>query len=442
MKYGQTFRAQSVPGWALYNIDYNELKRRIKIYTSKDQAQAIAIPGEVDTRLQEFERLFYNQLVNEHDRADLFVNSKSEEISRRLRYCQSNLHKLLVHCENRNGRISPKKRERFAKYDSQITRCGQDIASLQRYIEAQRTAIRKILKKYQKWTGSRALTEEFNDDILRGPKSFTQKDLNPLLSQYNNLITALRNTSPFQSEVTTPTSTLSQSRRPSVQIQTQQIQNTYWNEYDNGSEAEEEPYTIYIDPDADRTYPGAELMAYLISRARGPIEKVKFWLSPTSSPKERTSLLGNGADQCYFTQHTNTTETSLEDGDASSNDFPSGYATHYATFPSVSDRRLLRDNEHILSNITLLCFAASLILLFIAGILVATGRHRLRVEVDAGVITGGVFSLLFALWGLWVMLYRKEPISWLYRICAGVTFVGVCILNGMMLLLVVENPKL
>jgi hypothetical protein len=105
MKYGSTFHAQSVPQWAPRksasgralaargciltkassdNIDYNELKTLIKVHTTKDQAQAIPIPGQKDTALAKFEQAFLNELSDQHDRVDLFVNSKADEISRRL----------------------------------------------------------------------------------------------------------------------------------------------------------------------------------------------------------------------------------------------------------------------------------------------------------------------------------------------------------------------
>lgn len=67
------------------NVDYNELKNLIKVNTTRDQGQAIAIPGQENTRLAKFEGEFYNELSNQHDRVDLFVKSKADEISRRLR---------------------------------------------------------------------------------------------------------------------------------------------------------------------------------------------------------------------------------------------------------------------------------------------------------------------------------------------------------------------
>jgi hypothetical protein len=69
----------------LDNIDYNSLKHNIKVHTTKDQATAITIPGRPNTALTKFEDDFYDELCRQHDRVDLFVSSKADEIARRLR---------------------------------------------------------------------------------------------------------------------------------------------------------------------------------------------------------------------------------------------------------------------------------------------------------------------------------------------------------------------
>lgn len=81
---------------AIDNVDYNELKNLIKVNTTKDQAQAIAIPGQTDPVLQKFEAEFFNELANQHDRVDLFVKSKADEIGRRLRMSITTLLTLLI----------------------------------------------------------------------------------------------------------------------------------------------------------------------------------------------------------------------------------------------------------------------------------------------------------------------------------------------------------
>ena len=278
----------------------------------------------------------------------------------------------------------------------------------------------------QKWTGSQVLGDRFKNGVLGNPKSFTRRDFEPLLQQYNDLLTNLRTSTPTSPEVTTP----SLSRRQSVQTPIQQERQTYWNEFDDGSDIENEPYTIFVDPDAESQFFGAKTIAHIFSKARGPMEKVRGWLTPMASPRERRPLL---QDRGYFTEQA---ETDVDDIDASSSDFPSGYATHYATFPSIHDQRFARARERMLFRATIASFAASLALLLVASLLVATGKHKLHIEVDAGATVGIVSSLFFATLGFGTMLYRSEKLSWLHRGFVGATFAGMCIFNGILLVIV------
>jgi hypothetical protein len=235
-----------------------------------------------------------------------------------------------------------------------------------------------------------------------------------------------------------PSSSRRASRRPSTQILVQPpSQQAYWNEYDDGSEAENESYTILVNPEDDDGFPGSKTFAYVFSKAKMPMDKLKGWLSPESSPGERRPLLTN---ESYFNEQQSVADTDIDDeAYASSNEFPAGYATHYATFPSIHDQKFSRQREQLLFHIMLGCFFASIVLLSIAGTLVATGKKKLRVEVDAAVLVGVLASLFFATLGIGTMLYRQERLSWLHRGLVGMTFVGVCVLNGILLVLVAGN---
>ena len=107
MKYGDTLQQRSIPTWGNCeqncrfngekqsilighatpdNVDYNDIKHIIKIHTSQSQAQAKAIPGsEFEVKaFRGFEDELYNELREQHQRVDLFVQSKFGEITRRL----------------------------------------------------------------------------------------------------------------------------------------------------------------------------------------------------------------------------------------------------------------------------------------------------------------------------------------------------------------------
>lgn len=272
--------------------------------------------------------------------------------------------------------------------------------------------------------------------MLGNSKSFTRRDFTSLQSLYQNLINDLRQHTPDTSGPTTPR----MSRQPS-KIQVQPAQQSYWNEYDNGSEAEDEPYTIYINPDEESAFPGAKTVSNILSGVKVPMGKVKAWLISNSWPDEQRPLLNserrvptpnrNG----LFSAHS---ETDLED-DASSGEFPSGYAAHYSTFPSISDQKFAQYREKLIFRGTIASFAGSILLLLIATLLIVTGKHKLRVEVDAGAIIGVVSSLFFATMGLGMMLYQTDRVGWIQRMIVCGTFIVICMLNGFLLVLVGGN---
>ena len=107
MKYGETLQQRSIPLWETCeykclpvssqyhnltghatpdNVDYNDIKRLIKVRTTDNQGQAKSIPGSDNEakQLSEFEDELYKELREQHQRIDLFVQSKAGEIARRL----------------------------------------------------------------------------------------------------------------------------------------------------------------------------------------------------------------------------------------------------------------------------------------------------------------------------------------------------------------------
>jgi hypothetical protein len=227
------------------------------------------------------------------------------------------------------------------------------------------------------------------------------------------------------------------SRQPSIQPVSRPAPQAYWNEYDDGSEAgDQDVYTLYIDPDAESTFPGAKAMSFLFSKAKIPVEKVKEWLSPPATPSdERRPLISNGNGNTpngYFT------ETDVDDDAyASSSDFPAGYAAHYATFPSINDQRLQREREALLLRGTVGAFIAAIFLVVIAGILVATGKHKLQAEVDAGVFAGVASSLFFNTLGFAAMLYDIDRRGLTYRLVVIFTFAVICVFNSAIMVMII-----
>lgn len=73
-----------------------------------------------------------------------------------------------------------------------LCRVGEDIQALSRFVGAQRLAFQKLLKKYKKWTSSSDLGHRFQKDVLDRPTSFTKKDFGSLLTQWAEVLAAVR----------------------------------------------------------------------------------------------------------------------------------------------------------------------------------------------------------------------------------------------------------
>ncbi|KAI0537238.1 hypothetical protein GGR58DRAFT_358414 [Xylaria digitata] len=463
MKFGERLEEASVPGWSLQNVDYNSLKHQIKVHTTKDQATtAIAIPGHQDYALKKFEDAFYLELRAQHGRVGLFVVSKADEISRRLRHLSDLVHQLMLKCADTRG-LSAKRQRRFVKYHTQIEECGRDVKALGRFVDAQVTAFRKILKKYKKWTGSTTLSSRFKDDVLDHPKSFTNCNFTPLQLQYRELRTTLQAAAPIDTNVpepSPPTEPRSPSGRRDRCDSATMPPTTYWNEYDNGSEAgdHDDTYVIYIDPDAADEFPG---LAYVKSVFGGPVDSVRHWLrsqkskdtdttATVSTPSETQSLLGrgsstNGTPADYFstaTRHAPTDEPTTEDEYLSSEEGDPYRARAFGFFSSEVDPKLARYQDMVLTRGIILAYVAAFVLLGVSGLLVATGKRRLRLEVDAGAAVGSAASLFCACMGLGAMLYRQYPAGCMYNLAVWAAFIAVCTLNGILLVLVVTSSRL
>ncbi|KAM7199377.1 hypothetical protein V8F20_005772 [Naviculisporaceae sp. PSN 640] len=430
MKYGEQFESESVPQWSLYNIDYNALKHHIKVHTTKDQASAIAIPGQPDTALTKFEDELYSELCRQHDRVDLFVKSKADELTRRLQHLSNQIHRQIVRSvTSRRNSMSFKRQRRFARYETQLLQCGEEIQDLDRFVNAQIVAFRKILKKYKKWTGSSTLGTRFRDNVLSDPKSFTRRDNSQLQTCYEDLLETVRATSSTDgSNIASPRPVAETDHHllPRDQLSPSETivvasnsppRMGYWNEYDYGSEAGDLEqngdacYAIYVDPNEHSGFPGFDALRILL---KSPVSKWKAWTNSTRSSdtadSERSALLSRQSnaygsmDRSYFSsvpgeplrsadsdaddddhdRHSPFDRTSSSHGYASSTEgFPIGYKSHYAALPSIRDQRMVQYRDRVFFWGTWAGYAGSFALMGIAMILITTGKHKRR-TIQAG----------------------------------------------------------
>lgn len=346
----------------------------------------------------------------------------------------------------------------------------------------------------QKWTASSTLGARFKENVLSQPKSFVRKDFQPLQDAYEDLLHAVRAATPIRSlpqspnleeEAETPVSSYRDSPHQSlrrVTIETAPPQTYsynfpseeaggYWNEYDNGSENGdmEERYVIYADPDQTGS-PDFTAMFHAFAK---PFAKARSWVK-ARKPEREPLLRRNASDSTYGAtdeasspastgyfsslgrpppsrgnDSSTAVETDAEDeadleaGYASSEDIPTaGYEAHYAALPSINDQRIHMYKDRVMFLATSGLFAMSFLLLGIAAVLILTGKHKMRVEVDAGATLGAVVSLGCACTALALTMARWDSLSGVNRAVVSVTFSTVCVLNGMLLVLVMGNSAL
>ncbi|KAL2264951.1 hypothetical protein VTJ83DRAFT_7461 [Remersonia thermophila] len=263
-------------------------------------------------------------------------------------------------------------------------------------------------------------------------------------------------------------------------------------------------YAIYIDPNADDGFPGVKtLHAIFVS----PVRRLQRLLGGRHAPgsdtlsstpdDERTSLLGTRSPlpTPYGTSHTPPngfpsfnspppgsrgshsptalgTDTDLDfhdDDDDDDNDATRGYgsgsddrlaymapgypASYYSAGgagydsyyqgPHVERRAMALFRDRVLARATWACFGVALVLAGIAGVLVTTGKHKMRVEVDAGVIVGIITSLGLACAAVCMAGARPaERIGLVGGLAAAAMFAVVCVTDGVLLVLVMGNARL
>lgn len=245
----------------------------------------------------------------------------------------------------------------------------------------------------------------------------------------------------------------------------------YWNEYDHGSENgdDREEYVLYVNPDES----GSPDLKSILHALAVPFTKARSWVK-ARQPERQTLLSRHGSDSTYGAtdeaaspgpgsyfssppgrpppSRGNDSSTAvgtdvdedadLEAGFSSSEEFPAGYETHHASLPSIAEQRMDIYKDRVMFLATGGLFAVSFLLLGISTVLIFTGRHKLRVEVDAGATLGAVVSIGCGSTALALTMTRWNNLSPVNRVVVAISFATVCLLNGMLIVLVAGNTSL
>ena len=204
MKYGETLQRRSIAAWRAHNIDYDEIKRFIKQRTTASgsgKSESISVPGRggsADDKLSEFDDELSQIFAQQHERINLFVRSKVGEIKRRLEHAKRQLRQLSS--QRRKGsssttadrRIPIARLERYSRLENDVVKIGDEVRSLARFTNTNRTAFRKLIKKARKWSQSDRLCEGFRASVLHGEESYLDLDFAPLLEDYSATLAKIR----------------------------------------------------------------------------------------------------------------------------------------------------------------------------------------------------------------------------------------------------------
>ncbi len=483
----------------LDNVDYNEIKHFIKQQTIAPTSSAVSIPGQHETPPSEqgLENELYAILVAQYQRVELFVQSKFGEISRRMEHLarQVDQTKTKAHTSNQNT-VPGRRVERFSRLETEILKVGGELQSLGRFIAAQKLAFVKLLKKYKKWTKCSRLESRIRLGFLDRPENFMNKDLQPSIARYADILGAVReafeNTRsttkhgkralPSATSSSRPMSASSGGNSPSVFSGTEAgaqtssatsassrplraatvatrkqrnyptaypiIQttrhNSYWNEFDNPeSGPDDEAYTILVDPNA----PGPistlynNLVTYIKPRktAANPLAESTATQALPDCPVPRHNYPSLEFNVCPIRPTVSIiSSTSSSDDETTTLVKPHPSRTRrYSTF-SASHTHAQQKQDTALAQSTAMCFLASLVLLLLAGILVITRRKRYARVAQIGSLVGGLMSVVFL--GVAVVVFAQRcrgkafgEVGWFRIGLMGMVSIGLGIGNGVVI---------
>ncbi|KAG9897267.1 hypothetical protein KCU94_g10275, partial [Aureobasidium melanogenum] len=187
----------------------------------------------------------------------------------------------------------------------------------------------------------------------------------------------------------------------------------YWSEYDDPSGSEDEgAYVLYIDPNE-------------VSSATKTWRRIRSLWSK-KKPSDQESLLGHDG-----THEHGMTEESVSSSDEEAHVPRRTQQRSYGTLSQSTNEVTGYNSEAYhqqpdwVAQLAATCLVASMLLLCIGYILVATGKRKLASQVDAGVVLAVASSLAFAVSGVGAVFGRQKPRWPIATLVIGVLVVDV-----------------
>mmetsp|Transcript_137335 Transcript_137335/g.342460 ORF Transcript_137335/g.342460 Transcript_137335/m.342460 type:complete len:734 (-) Transcript_137335:208-2409(-) len=185
MKFGKQLECLSLPKYRGYYIQYKELKKALKVWTGLEKDQSTV--QEVTHWASSFLRLGPNPETSPEHRLHAMLRHEMERISKFAELEDGSLRTQLSRLEQ-DCQKSDADRCTLSK---RLDELGEQLVQLKSFAQLNFTGFRKILKKYDKWSASKALvTPWFMTEVVRAP--FMNVNYEVHLEQINRIAIAIR----------------------------------------------------------------------------------------------------------------------------------------------------------------------------------------------------------------------------------------------------------
>ncbi|KAG8528101.1 uncharacterized protein KY384_007017 [Bacidia gigantensis] len=177
----------------------------------------------------------------------------------------------------------------------------------------------------------------------------------------------------------------------------------YWNEFDDGSEDEQDDvFYINVDPETANRLPGKNRIHELYRRVLN--------MTTSKMPTEPYTKTFKGAERDLLVSSGDNSDVSE---DETSTIRP--YRRNYSTFTDQSKNWSDPARERVLSYSCASSFSASIVLLIVAGFLLSAGRKKAEFQVDVGVVIAVIAAFVFSITGIGCMVAKQTNLGWPYR---------------------------
>ncbi|CAG88901.2 DEHA2F04928p [Debaryomyces hansenii CBS767] len=177
MKFGSNLNHLSIREWKWYNLDYNDLKYKIRILTQEDNYEISEL---------------YQDFVNNFNRINLFIETKNDELIRKVTFFEANFNRLLEE-SNINTIV---KQINFDEIFYQTIEISVILKKLLKFITIQKIACRKIFKKLVKYYANKTEAGQFvsslKDKLSRNERSFINFSLANLTGRLTLLFNSIK----------------------------------------------------------------------------------------------------------------------------------------------------------------------------------------------------------------------------------------------------------